>query len=630
MLMRSIMVASIYLATLPVTNTRLLALENRQPSVKSEAIAKISTQRIQQGDRVSLNGRTLPLAWQQWQQGKSQHTGIGDVGLMQMLGVELADTSNYARQPLTWFSTQAIAPAKIVGAYRYLDITNFAKTVGWQLQANGNTLEIIAPPARVQNIHQETRPQPSLANPTAAPADRRLIVELDRATPFTVTQDRTAAAIAIEGTADPVLLERFRPPMPTPVDPGENNIEPDAPAPVMPPQPVDPLGLKLESSPNQTILRVPLPTGWRVRVLTVANPHRLVIDLAPEAFPSRSIAWAPGIRWRQQFVSVGNSRFPVVWLEINPKQPGLLLRPIWSNPQTLVGIAPLVKTASLWQASAAVNAGFFNRNQQVPLGAIRRDGKWLSSPILDRGAIAWNDKGNIKIGRLTLEETLITSNRERLPILYLNSGYVKAGISRYNLGWGASYTPLTNNEILVAVEKNRVTNLFSGGAAGQTPMAIPPDGYLLAIRSNPEVANSLPVGTTVRIESQTTPRDFSRYAQILGAGPLLLQNRQIVLDAKAETFQDAFISESAIRTAIGTTPSGTIVIAAVHNRAGGLGPTLTEIAQIMQQMGIVNALNLDGGSSTSLYLGGQLINRSPSTAGRVHNGLGIFLGKSKE
>jgi exopolysaccharide biosynthesis protein len=622
---QSIIVASIYLATFPVINTQLLAQENDRTLDRSEAIAQASTSRTQKGDRVSLNGRTLPLVWQQWQQGKSRRTGIGDVGLMQILGVELADTSNYSQQPLNWFSTKAIAPAKVVGAYRYVDITNLAKTAGWQLQANGGTLEIIAPPARVQNLREEDRS--SSANPTVAPANRRIVVELDRATPFTVIQDRTAATIAIEGSADPALIERFRPPIAPLGEPGENNIEPDAPSPVMPAPPVDTSGLKLESSQNQTKIQVPLPTGWRVRVLTVANPHRLVIDLAPAAFSARSIAWAPGIRWRQQFVSVGSSRFPVVWLEINPKQPGLLLRPIWSNPQTLVGIAPLVKTANLWQASAAVNAGFFNRKQQVPLGAIRRDGKWLSSPILDRGAIAWNDKGGIKIGRLTLEESLITSNRERLPILYLNSGYVKAGISRYTIEWGASYTPLTNNEILVVVQNNRVTNAFSGGAAGQTPIPIPPNGYVLAIRSQPETANSLAVGTTLRIESRTTPADFSRYSQILGAGPLLLQNRQIVLDAKAETFQDSFIRESAIRTAIGTTPSGTIVIAAVHNRAGGLGPTLTEIAQIMQQMGVVNALNLDGGSSTSLYLGGQLINRSASTAGRVHNGLGIFLGK---
>ena len=52
---------------------------------------------------------------------------------------------------------------------------------------------------------------------------------------------------------------------------------------------------------------------------------------------------------------------------------------------------------------------------------------------------------------------------------------------------------------------------------------------------------------------------------------------------------------------------------------------MTEIARIMQQLGCVDALNLDGGSSTSLYLGGQLLNRSPLTAARIHNGIGVFV-----
>ena len=118
---------------------------------------------------------------------------------------------------------------------------------------------------------------------------------------------------------------------------------------------------------------------------------------------------------------------------------------------------------------------------------------------------------------------------------------------------------------------------------------------------------------------------FWDVSQILAAGPILMQNRQIVLDAKSEGFSDAFIREKAIRSAICTTASGNVLIAAVHNRVGGAGATLAEVARVMQQLGCTEALNFDGGSSASLYLGGQLINRSPSTAARIHNGLGIFL-----
>jgi exopolysaccharide biosynthesis protein len=133
------------------------------------------------------------------------------------------------------------------------------------------------------------------------------------------------------------------------------------------------------------------------------------------------------------------------------------------------------------------------------------------------------------------------------------------------------------------------------------------------------------MGTKVSLTSNTTTPEFSRYPHIMGAGPLLVQNRQIVLDGPAETFSPAFMKGQAVRSSICTTSRGNLMIAAVHNRAGGGGPTLEEQAKLMQTMGCINALNLDGGSSTSLYLGGQLLDRSPNTAARVHNGIGIFI-----
>lgn len=103
-----------------------------------------------------------------------------------------------------------------------------------------------------------------------------------------------------------------------------------------------------------------------------------------------------------------------------------------------------------------------------------------------------------------------------------------------------------------------------------------------------------------------------------------MSNGQVVLNAKAEEFRPPFDTQSAPRSGIGQTADGTILLAAVHNRVGGPGPTLKEWALIMQRLGSVNALNLDGGSSTSLYLGGQLLDRHPVTAARVQNGIGVF------
>ncbi|MBC1219295.1 phosphodiester glycosidase family protein [Nostoc sp. UCD121] len=645
-----ILLTLLCLTTTGVSNAQELPKNSK--SLISQSPAPPLTGTVSSGNQISLNGRTLPGTWLQ-RPGKSGQvtTHLSDGVFRQLIGVNFLTSSSSAKQPIQWFSsvtTPLVLATRLVGAYRYLDITNFAQTSGWQIQANGNTLVIATPKAQITNIVQSQEPPEA-----SAPLQQtRILVNLDRPTPWQVAQGSTIAkpqtpssdpdtptpkpttppnrewTITLDGIADPVLIERYTPQpaaAPTLLPNLLKQLLPVTPTQPIPPAP-EPLIRQVQVVKSQTIISLSVPFGLSPQVKTSANPNRLIIDIRPDPLEERDITWAPGLRWRQRYVNLGTERFPVVWLEVNPRKFGLTLKPMWASPDGLGGTAPLIQTAQRYLAVAGINGGYFNRNNRLPLGAIRRDSQWLSGPILNRGAIAWNDSGQFYFGRLTLEETLITANNQRLPILFLNSGYVQSGIARYTPVWGATYTPLTDNEIILVVQKDQITQQLPGGKVGGTAVPIPQDGYLLTLRaSSLSAASQLTIGSAVRISSSTTPTDVSRYPHIIGAGPLLIQNRQIVLDAKAEKFSNAFIAEKAIRSGICTTATGTLMIAAVHNRAGGYGPTLAEHAQLMQQMGCVDALNLDGGSSTSLYLGGQLLDRSPSTAARVHNGIGIFL-----
>ena len=626
------------------------------PRLTSQLLAPPLTSVPSSGNQISLNGRTLPGTWLQRPRKAGQiTTDLSDGAFRQLIGVNFLNSSDSARQPIQWFSSltkPVVLTTKLLGAYRYLDITNFAQTSGWQIQANGNTLVIATPKAQVTSIIQSQQPSDASVTPLQ---QARILVDLDRPTPWQVTQGSTVKkiptpssdpdtltpkstvppnrewTITLDAIADPVLIERYTPQPPAaPPTLLPNLLKQLLPATPTQPIPAAPapesLIQQMEVVKNQTIISLSVPFGLSPQVSTVANPNRLIIDIRPDALEERDITWSPGLRWRQHYVNLGTDRFPVVWLEVNPRKFGLTLKPIWASPDGVAGTAPLIQTAQRYLAVAGINGGYFNRNNRLPLGAIRRDSQWLSGPILNRGAIAWNDSGQFYFGRLTLEETLITVNDQRLPILFLNSGYIQSGIARYTPAWGATYTPLTDNEIILVVQRDQITEQLPGGKVGGTAVPIPQDGYLLTLRANAaSAASQLPIGSTVHISSITAPTDFSRYPHIIGAGPLLVQNRQIVLDAKGEKFSNAFIAEKAIRSGICTTATGTLMITAIHNRVGGYGPTLAEHAQLMQLMGCVDALNLDGGSSTSLYLGGQLLNRSPSTAARVHNGIGIFL-----
>jgi Phosphodiester glycosidase len=590
------------------------------------------------GDRISLNGRILPAAWQQ-QPVRSVtnelRTAISDLGLMQLLGVELLNTQDATKQPLRWFANPNTPPLVSStwhsGSYRYLDVSQLATKVGWQMRSEGDILRITTPAAKITGLRQGKQTWGD-----------RLVVDLDRPTPWQLTQKPPAPkpkapvvelpddprqqlpsqaistlsrpyqqwAIAIDAGTNPGLIQQLNADLAVQL-PKQSQISPS------------PL-VKLGTTANLTTINLSLPVGILPRVSTLSQPNRIIIDLRPDPLVERDILWARGLRWQQRYINLGRDRFPVTWLEVNPRTAGLALRPILSQVQTLVGTAPILTTAQRYAAAAAINAGFFNRNNKLPLGAIRRDGRWLSSPILNRGAIAWNDAGQFKIGRLQRQETAIASTGQSLPIANLNSGYIQAGISRYTSDWGTTYTPLANNEGIAVVQNNQVTAYLPGGLAGKTAFPIPLNGYLLVFRTG-STANLLPVGAILRLTDGTLPAEFANYPHAIGAGPLLVQNRQIVLNAKAEGFSDAFSRQTAVRSAIGVTATGNLLIATVHNRVDGTGPTLWETAKIVQQLGSVNALNLDGGSSTSLYLGGQLVNRSPATAARVHNGFGVFL-----
>jgi Phosphodiester glycosidase len=614
-------------------------------SIPNQSTATTNQNFVNQGTEIFLNGKTLNIPWGQWQVGNKIHLGISDTALDRQMGVELFSNNNYQTQPIDWYGTQRTPinlTAKLSKQYRYLDITEIARTSGWQWQVVGGKLQLNTPATRITNVQRQTIPK-----------NGKIIVTLDRSTPWKLSQTPTEGYLTIEANADPTLLAQFN--IPPIVDP--NNLDPDD----------DPTAKKLEykvtNNNNQTIIQFPIVKGQRARA-KLSSPTKLEVSInpTPETIPDREINWAPGLKWRQKWVKLGVNNFPVSYLEIDPRQKGIKLRAILPQEPNLVGSNHLIKFAPPTQVAAAINGGYFNRNNRMPLGAIKRDGKWLSSPILNRGAIGWNDGGQIRISRLKMQESIDTSNGEKLPIFTLNSAYSQPGWSRYTSEWGRTYSPIQSNESIFTVQQDKVTQITPGNVAGSTNVPIPINGYLLVLRGQPElfgsikviqvvpgqttinlnggtpvneylpelqgqpeIPGSIPIGATLTLNRQLTPPEFDNYAQIVAAGPWLVQSGKIVLDAKGENFGAAFSKESAVRSAIANTATGNIILVAVHNRTGGKGPTLTEMAQLMQQMGTVDALNLDGGSSTSLYLGGQLIDRASATAARVHNAIGISI-----
>ncbi len=540
-----------------------------------------------QGQTVLINGRQVSIPWVM----VGGQIGLADYGVTDQLGATLLSNGQPDRQPVQWFSEPGRPielAAWVAGGYRYLDIMPLAQRYGWQVQPQAGTLRITPPPAQITALRRE-----------AQAGGERLILDLSGPTPAGLAHGADALTLTVAATADDRVI-RAAIAAPAGDFLGSLTVTPGA------------NGLRLQASASQP-----------AHLVTQANPNQIILDLRADGLQPHSIAWAPGVRWQQRYIAVAGQSFPVYWLQIDPAQASL--RPIWTDPTTAVGTAPLTTMAQRWQATAAINAGFFNRNNQYPLGAVRSNNHWISGPILSRGVVGWNEQGQVRMERLVLRQTLTTVTGQTFPIQALNSGYVQAGIGLYTPEWGRLYQPVLEGETVVTVVNGVVTAQQAASAIAPGGVPIPADGYVLALRAYATAAQALPPGQSITLSSELLPPSLEPFPNVVGGGPLLLRDRTLVLDAALEQFSTAFATQAAPRSAIGLTSTGEILLVAVHNSPRGPGPTLDQLAQIMVQLGSTDALNLDGGSSASLYLGGRLINRSPATAARVNNGIGLFL-----
>jgi exopolysaccharide biosynthesis protein len=283
------------------------------------------------------------------------------------------------------------------------------------------------------------------------------------------------------------------------------------------------------------------------------------------------------------------------------------------------GLVSLTALARSQGALAAINGGFFNRVRELPLGGLKEQGAWLSGPILNRGAIAWQPGQQPLFSNIRMEEWLSDKEGNRWPIGALNSGYVQKGLGRYNSLWGNVYRPITSQETGWILENGKVLEIwFADQMAAGVPLR---QGQALLVERGSNNLN-LQLGDEIQLQRSFYPKHFEALPHLLQAGPLLLNQGVVVLDGPAENFSAAFMAQRAPRSVVAGDGDQVWLIAldGLDNR----GPTLAESAELLLQAGLKQALNLDGGSSTALLVEGKggLSGRGIGSA--IHNGLGLI------
>lgn len=128
-----------------------------------------------------------------------------------------------------------------------------------------------------------------------------------------------------------------------------------------------------------------------------------------------------------------------------------------------------------------------------------------------------------------------------------------------------------------------------------------------------KLVNSGCVGTAVcfTADNRVIFRDYGpsmksypdTHPAIVCSGPKLVVDGKFYLNPRMEGFHDGGIYRQASRAAIGVTKYNKLLLVTVSHPV-----YLRKLAWIMKELGAVNAVNLDGGSSTALYCKGRVIN----------------------
>ena len=368
----------------------------------------------------------------------------------------------------------------------------------------------------------------------------------------------------------------------------------------------------------------------KLRSLSLASPWRVVLDgvqvggrrpaqsaRLPLSDPAVAQMLRRGFVLERRTIKVGVKPIQVFRAGGDLSRLGITLQPLVKAEQQQ-GLRFLPQLSQPAGALVAVNGGFFNRINQLPLGALRHQGVWLSGPILNRGVIAWGASGDLQFGRLRLNQTLQVNNGRRWSLMALNSGYVQKGLSLYTPAWGARYRALSGEEEALLIRGGRVETTFDQHSL-QRGIAIPKDAALVIARGR----TPLPARPGDRIEVKArSSSPLAQHPNVLGGGPLLMQNGQVVLNGRQEGFSPGFMSLAAPRTVVAQGPSGQWLMT-LRGAAGG-DPTLVETALVAQQLGLRDALNMDGGSSTTLVVAGRTVMNGRGSTPRVHNGLGLI------
>lgn len=281
-------------------------------------------------------------------------------------------------------------------------------------------------------------------------------------------------------------------------------------------------------------------------------------------------------------------------------------------------------------ALAGVNGDYFNYSPMPSsMGGLITNNEVISSPIELAYALPSFVIDNNKIASLKyLNRHIIVKNLDKDLVIHANTLNKVAdkmtSPTVLNRRWGSMSVgnKFFKDQVELVVEENMVVDIREG----LEPVTIPEAGYVVSVRGDrAEILKQFEIGDNVDLFINTTP-DLDEIKFAIGGGSIILQ------DGVAKITNIHSKGEHP-RTGIGVNKDNTelIILTLDGRQTKAKGLSQLEFGELMKSFGAFNALNLDGGGSTTMAIKNKNKNESkvvnmPSGGSerKVINGVGVF------
>ena len=298
-------------------------------------------------------------------------------------------------------------------------------------------------------------------------------------------------------------------------------------------------------------------------------------------------------------------------------------------------------------AIAAINSGFFRLDTSIlagdPTGVLAINGKLLSESSNGRVSMFIKDGDPQQTIIFHFVDLTSAIQLEGLP----GHEFGLSGLNRERRADEAVlYTPefhhttLTNNDGLeIIVRHNTIIDIRDGMGSN----VIPENGYVVSASGKKReellpvaklgrkiyqnYATSYPFGSS---DMRSQGRQLGAFAvgdDIVAGVPQLIKNSKIDITWEQEKANKSFVETRHPRTAVAKLKDGNFLMITVDGRQPGVsvGMSLYELADYLLSIGAVDAMNLDGGGSTTMFVDGKVVNTPSDKEGERKVGDAILV-----